>query len=218
MTTIQQFDSSVDLLKAILWQYNDAVNVQALLESKAAWYKENHEDFWDAWHRDVFDLRTCNDFGLSVWAIILQQPLYVTGVDNGRPTWGVEQYHRNFTRGNFAGSTSEVHKITAETARLFLQLRYFQLTSSGTVPEINRMLSWIFKENYGSAFLIDNHDMTQQYVFQFPLSADLRFIFRNFDVLPRPAGVGSGFIVTLVEPWGFEDTHANYENGNFLEQ
>jgi hypothetical protein len=31
---IQEFDFSVDLLRAILWQRNDAVNLQALLEKK----------------------------------------------------------------------------------------------------------------------------------------------------------------------------------------
>lgn len=215
--TIQQFDYSVDLLKALLWQYNDAVNLQSILESKAAWYKMNHADFWEAWQRDVFDLRTCNDFGLSVWAIILKQPLFVTGTESGQPTWGFGEFHRNFTRGNFGDGSGEVHRITAETARILLQIRYFQLTSSGTLPETNRMLKWIFKENYGSAFLADHENMTQTYVFQFPLSADLRYIFRNFDVLPRPAGVDSGFVVTLIEPWGFEDTHANFDNGNFAE-
>jgi hypothetical protein len=215
--TIQQFDSSVDLLKAILWQYNDAVNLQTLLEEKAAWYKANHEDFWEAWRRDVFDLRTCNDFGLTVWAIILQQNLFAVTEGSGEPTWGFEQYHRNFTRGNFGGATGEVHKITADTARILIQIRYFQLTSSGTIPETNRMLKWVFRENYGPALLVDNHNMTQTYVFGFPLSADLRYIFKNFDVLPRPAGVGSNFIVTLIEPFGFEATHANFDHGNFLE-
>ncbi|WP_231668322.1 DUF2612 domain-containing protein [Ralstonia solanacearum] len=43
-----------------------------------------HTAFWENWIRDVFDLRTANDFGLSVWSEILGVPLAVT-VDPTKP-------------------------------------------------------------------------------------------------------------------------------------
>ena len=67
-TTIQQFNFSVDLLRVILWQYNDAENIENLLTRKQTFYNTAHRDFFNNWIRDVFDLRTANDFGLSVWA------------------------------------------------------------------------------------------------------------------------------------------------------
>ena len=73
--TIQEFDFSVDLLQAILWQYNNATSLQSLLNSEQAWVIENQTEFWENWLRDVFDLRTANEFGLSVWSIILGIPL-----------------------------------------------------------------------------------------------------------------------------------------------
>ncbi len=40
--TIQNFDYSVNLLQALLWQYNEAKNLQGILEAKQTWYDINH--------------------------------------------------------------------------------------------------------------------------------------------------------------------------------
>ena len=37
------------------------------------------------------------------------------------------------------------------------------------------MLAYVFA-SYGNVYLIDNHDMTQTYVFNFPVTWDLAFI------------------------------------------
>lgn len=214
--TIQQFDFSVDLLRAILWQCNNAINLQALLDAKDAWYQQNQTEFWTNWIENVFDLRTANDFGLAVWSIILGQPTYISNAASPTdyPSWGFGAFHKNFTRGNFASNTGNTYQLPTETARLLLQLRYFQLTSSGTVPEINRMLKYVFA-NYGSAYLEDRLDMTQRYVFRFPLSSNLILLFENFDVLPRPAGVGSSYYQATISYFGFGVFHTNFGNGNF---
>jgi hypothetical protein len=214
-STIQVFDYSVNLLRALLWQYNEAGNLQALLEEKQQWYDDNQEGFWQDFYTNIFDLRTANDFGLQVWSVILGQPLFINTPDGAGLTWGFGPEHENFTRSNFAASASATHRLNTETSRILLQLRYFQLISSGTVPETNRALKWIFEENYGKAWLNDNLDMTQFYTFQFALPSDLVFIFNNFDVLPRPAGVGSTYRVIVNKAWGFDESHANYDNGNF---
>lgn len=216
--TIQQFDFDVDILQTILWQYNEATRLQSLLQQKQDWYNNNQTAFWDDWYRDVFDLRTANLFGLQVWAIILGQPIVFSNVSNpDKPTWGFGDYHRNFNRGNFMSTDGFTYRLSVETARVLLQLRYFQLTSSGTVPEINRILKSVFEENYGFAYLRDNLDMTQTYIFNFALPSDMRFLFNNYDVLPRPAGVGSNYEVIVVETWGFGPDHENFDNGNFSE-
>lgn len=76
-TRIQEFDYSIDLLRALLWQDNKAPQMTALLQQKQAWYDENVSTFWENWVRDVFDIRTANEFGLAVWAIILGVPTSV---------------------------------------------------------------------------------------------------------------------------------------------
>lgn len=218
MSTIQQFDFSVDLLRALLWQYNDAERLQKLLELKQDWYNDNQRDFWQNWERDVFDLRTANDFGLSVWSIILNVPLVADeGTDPiGKPIWGFGAYRQNFNNGNFAKTGSGSVKLTMAQKRLVLQLRYFQLVSRGTIPEINGFLKALWG-NEGQVYVIDSYDMTFAiYVFTFSPSSQVQFILEKFDLLPRPAGVGVKYLVITKNTWGFGEFHQNFNNGNFV--
>lgn len=214
---IQSFDFSVNLLRSILWQYNDAVNLQSLLEQKNEWYVQNHQLFWEDWIRDVFDLRTANQFGLVVWGIILGLQLYVNQppqVDN--PTWGFADEDVNYDNGNYTPQNGETYYLPPEIQRIALQLRYVQLTSAGCVPEINRHLKRIFG-SYGKVWLLDYGTMTQAYIFEFPLTAQLRYLFDNYDILPRPAGVKSGYLEIDEVFWGFADEDQNYDNAPYGE-
>jgi hypothetical protein len=194
VTDIQELDYSVNLLQAILWQYTNATNLQGILNAKNAWYVTNHTDFWENWYTNVFNLATANDFGLSVWSIILGQSLFTSFIEStGIPYFGFGAYNQNFDGSNFASLNGGNSVYSTETSRLLLQLRYFQLVSSGTVPETNRMLAYVFA-NYGKAYLVDNHNMTQTYYFEFVLSAEISYMLNNTDVLPRPAGVSSTII------------------------
>lgn len=214
MTTIQVFDFSLDLFQALLWQYNEAERLQSLLQGKQNWYDATQESFWSDWITNVFDLRTANDFGLSVWAILLDMPLTIVSVDaTTKPIWGFGPNRVNFGNGNFKPWLSL--PLTTEQTRLVLRLRYFQLVTRGTIPEINVFLAYLFKD-LGPAFVLDGLNMTMRYVFGFPLSQELQQVFSSFDVLPRPAGVFVDYIVLPeVDGWGFGRYHYNFENGNF---
>jgi len=211
-STIQAFDFSVDLLKAILWQYDDAANLQSLLAFKNQWYITNQTAYWQNWLTDVFNLQTANQFGLIVWSIILGLPLY-TNITNTGPLFGFDnQTGFNFDNSNFAQGNT--YQLPLETQRIALQLRYFQLTSSGTVPETNRMLAYVFR-NHGSAWLLDYHNMTQAYIFDFPVTYDLQYLFNNYDILPRPAGVSSTWVDATLTYFGFATGDYNFDNGIF---
>ena len=210
---IQFFDFSVNLLQAILWQYNNATNLQGLLNAKNVWYETNQSAFWQNWSADVFNLGTANDFGLSVWSVILALPLFVNPPENLGNIFGFDaQTGYNFDNGIFGDL--DTYQLPTATKRLALQLRYFQITSSGTVPETNRMLAYVFK-NYGSAYLLDGHDMAQIYIFNFPVTADLKYLFNNYDILPRPAGVSSAWVDATLIYWGFATGDFNFDNGIF---
>lgn len=212
---IQFFDFSVNLLQSLLWQYNNAPNLQSLLESKNAWYFNNQQQFWDGWFNDVFNLATANDFGLAVWSIILGQPTFINNAPaNPQFAFGWGSLRQNFGNGNFAPVNGSTYQLSAQWARLLLQLRYFQLTSAGTVPEINRMLKYLFS-NYGPAWVVDNLDMTMTYFFDFPVPSGMRMIFENFDVLPRPSGVELNWMDGSYLRFGFGPNRANFGNGPF---
>ena len=193
----QEFDFNVDLLRAILWQYDNAANLRGILEQKKEWYDTNVSEFWNDWITNVFDLRTANEFGLAVWSIILGQSIFTSFVQGVTGVyWGFGAYNKNFMNGNFASVSGTTNLYTPTTARMLLRLRYFQLTSAGTVPETNRMLKYLFEEEYGRAYLVDNLDMTQTYNFEFAMPLEMSYMLNNTDILPRPAGV-KNFIVTL---------------------
>ena len=215
MSQIQEFDFSVDLLRALLWQYNEATRLQTLMQGKQDWYNINQTEFWGSWYRDVFNLQTANDFGLAVWAIILDIPLLVAsqGDPIDKPIWGFGQYRKNFENGNFASIATS--QLTTEQKRLVLRLRYFQLYTRATVTEVNAFLGELFAP-YGGGYVQDNLDMTALYIFNSPLPSALAVVLSEFDLLPRPAGVKIDFIITGLTPsWGFGEFHRNFENGNF---
>ena len=213
---IQAFDFSLNLLRAMLWQYNDAPRLESLVTQKQEWFNIENQGFWEDWQRDVFDLRTANVFGLSVWAIILDTPLTVdSGALPGeeRMIFGFASDDENFTHGNFEPWV--LLPLTVEQARLILRLRYFQLVTRGTVPEINEYFAALFGDQ-GSAYVVDGRNMTARYVFGFALSTDLQQVLSLFDLLPRPAGVFVDYVVIPdATNWGFGRYHLNFNNGNF---
>lgn len=194
MSQIQQFDFHVDLMRAILWQYNSAARLQSLLGSKQAWYNQSHQAFWQDWFDNVFNLQTAEVFGLSVWAIILQLPIIVE--DNPppayRPSWGFEDHHRNFDRGNFYSANGGAIVLTPENSRIALRLRYYQLTCRPTVPEINRILGDVFSEA-GPIYVEDNLDMTITYKIGFVPNGPLFNLIQSFDLFFRPSGVAATY-------------------------
>ena len=78
---IQEFDYNVDILAVILWQYNEANNLLSLLNDKQGWYASYQTEFWQNWYSNIFNLAANNPnmslFGLAVWSIILDTPLFV---------------------------------------------------------------------------------------------------------------------------------------------
>jgi len=213
MSRVQTFDFSVDLLKALLWQHDNAAGLLSLLRQKQRWYDENQTRFWQDWYRDVFNLDTANEFGLAIWSRILNLPLQVQTESAVRPAWGFGVNHLNFENGSFAATDGQAG-LTLEQSRLALKLRYFQITSRGAVPEINEWLEGTFADQ-GLVYVVDNHDMTMTYFFTFEPGAQLRFLFDNFDLLPRPAGVEANLLVQVRPSWGFGPDHLNFNNGSF---
>ena len=53
---------TVDLSRCILWQYDNAPNIKAILEDFSQFTLQNSTEFFQDWHRDVFNLETANTF------------------------------------------------------------------------------------------------------------------------------------------------------------
>lgn len=192
MATIQEFDYSVDLLKALLWQYNKSPNLQAILQAKQDWYNTNQTQFWEDWFTNVFNLDTCNDFGCVVWAIILGVPLNFVSGDmpkTGTP-WGFDIVNLSNFDGNynFTSQQSNGTILTTAQKRILLKLRYYQLISRGSLTQTNKMLKDLLSP-FGTYYMVDNLDMTMTFVSTGPAPSWITFILTEMQVLPRPAGV-----------------------------
>lgn len=214
---IHDIDFSKDFTKALLWHLEHNEEMKALIESKDEWYQENHIQFWENWVTDVFDIRTCNAFGLAVWSIILNIPLHGTAeAQDIRPAFGFGANNQNFYNSNFFTIGSSEVGLSTELQRLLLLLRYAQLTGRCSVPFINRLLKRIldqaervslissdgfslvsadgfsltaFTESH-VAYVIDPCDgETMTYHFDFTPDSDLWFLLTETGVLPRPAGI-----------------------------
>lgn len=222
---IEAFDYSVNLLQSILWQYDKAPNLISLMAFKQTWYDINQQGFWSNWYEDVFNLTTANAFGLSVWAIILDVPLYLNiSPDIDQPVFGFntvpsENTNQNFTRGNFS-SRGSAQILSEEEQRLVLRLRYFQLITRGAIPEINQFLNYLFNSSgsdlLGQVWALDGLHMNMRYVFNFNIPRGLLSILRQLRLLPKPAGVRLQYYVNQGGVFGFGSFNKNFGNGNFI--
>jgi hypothetical protein len=216
MSQVQKFDFSVNLLRSVLWQYEGAEKLIALIKKENEWMEENNNQFWLNWIRDVFDLDTANDFGLSVWGRILNINLgFTVAPDPTKIAFGFGPNNANFSRGNFGRIKQAELSLTTEQKRLVLKLRYRQLTTRPTVIYINRVLQDIFGDR-GLVYVADSLDMNNLiYFFGFPIDEQLRIVLEKFDVLPRPSTVGVKIQLQIRPSFGFGTNHLNFNRGNF---
>lgn len=164
MTKIFEYNPEIDLQKHIIWQYGNSPALQTLINKKQDWYNKNQTEFWQNWTKDVLNIATANDFGLSVWGNLLQVPR--TYQINGVMT-----------------------SLDKEEYRLLLRGRLLYLRTNGSVPEINQYLKLLFEAD-GTAFVRDNLDMTMTYILDFTPTPEQLTVLLNTNVLPRPVGVG----------------------------
>lgn len=214
---IQEFDYSINILDFLLWQYNNAPSLTSLIDSKQSWYDTNVTGFLNEWYSDVFNLDTANDFGLAVWSIILDFPLFgeVNPDEPGKLIFGFDDLNQNFDNGNFSNINQQIG-LTTEEKRLLLKLRYFTFTTRCDVPDVNSFLAYVFQP-YGTVYMLDFQDMRIMYVFTYTVPDYLLDIMQQYDLLPRPAGVERKILLTTQALFGFDDSNQNFDNGNFYD-
>lgn len=207
---IQQLDFSIDLLKVVPWQYDNSPNLRGLLDKKQKWYDENHTKFWQDWEKNVFNLRTANAFGLNVWSIILNLPLYTR--DDASPpdykAFGFAKFGMNFNNGNFAISGDVLNKLSLEQKRQLLILRWWNLVGDGSMYMINQAINDVFGKD---VYCLNGHDMTITYVFQSKLPDIMMNLLKTQDILPRPAGVEAKILTKPRAAFGFADFGLNFD-------
>ena len=59
---------TVDLMESVLWQYDRAPNLRGMMEMLQEVMDLDCTGFWRWFQKNVFDIRTANMFGVSLWA------------------------------------------------------------------------------------------------------------------------------------------------------
>ena len=202
---IQQFDYHSDLLQAILWQYENADKLKSLAHFKADYFHQSTVLFWQNWYRDIFNIDTANDFGLAVWGRILDVPLGIdiSPSEKTKIGFGFGKKKANFN-ANFRRNTDYTLSLTLDQKRMLIRMRYFNLTQSPTVTNINQFLKRFFWRGESKVFVLDPFDMTYMYyVFNFNPDERLRLLLENFDLMPRPSGVGVKYRIITKKAFGY---------------
>jgi hypothetical protein len=177
----------MSIKEAITWQYDKAPALTSLILSKDTWYFKNDDQFWINWYYNGFNLNTANNYGIGLWAIILNLPLEIFAPLGVTPVWGFGPYNENFHYANFASGAGSLN-LTKEEKIIVLKMAWYRYVGNGTVPFINGAIADAFV-NVGGGYVLDHQDMTIEYVFNQPISTNLRNAFTNYNILPSIAGV-----------------------------
>lgn len=214
--TIRDYQCSIDLLRVILWQDNESVNLQQLLTLKQNWYNSNHCEFWNNWVVDVFDLRTANEFGLRVWSEILNIQLFGTiePSSDDYPAFGFADFGLGFDNSNFATDDNADFRLSVAQMRSILRLKAYKIQSRANYRDTNRFLSHLFGE--GSMFVFDGQNMNMRLVYNQNIDSELIRAIQELDLIPRPSAVSISYTNAGLESWGFDPTGLNFDNGNFV--
>ena len=213
-----EYICEINLDSALDWQRSNADIVQQLIGNQQKWMKENQCQFWKDWQDNVFRLSTANDFGLAVWSIILDEPIYGYSGESPQdyPSWGFGLDDENFFDGSFATDEAYTYEFTTEEKRILLQLKAFKVLSmGGSVPQINTAMDRIF----GDGVIVVTDTLRMEFVYNLNDDSIISFIqeIRNRDLLPRPIGILADDIrIEASGTFGFAEDDENFFGGNFF--
>lgn len=207
-----------DLKKVILWQYENAPKLKVIVKNQDDWHRKNHIGFYQKWYDDFFNIDTANDFGLRLWARILNVP---TGKQFDpqleKKAFGFGGFRKRFgTQSNFGARDGLRVKLTSDQLRMMIKMRYFKLTNQPTLYNVNGFLRENLWQGDNRIYVTDPKDMTfAYYVLEFTPDQTLRFLIEEMDFLPRPCGVDVRFVVVTQPSFGFSKNRLNFNRGNF---
>lgn len=209
----ENIDFHVDLTQSILWQYNNAENLNAIISKLCDLNDLANKKFWEDWHSNVFNINTANDFGLEVWSRILNVKAGVSfEAQPEKLAFGLGKNRKNFNAPtNFGSRDGGYVGFTTEQKRLLVKSRLFQLTQSPTLTNINRFLKENLWKDDAKVFVTDPFDMTfALYTFNYQPDANIMFLIKNTDFLPRPSTVDIDFRIVGKTSFGVSKNRANF--------
>ena len=193
---------SLNLLQVMDWQRSNSEGIIKLLSSKQAWINAQTEGFFTDWSRDVFNLSTANEFGLFVWSIILDVPLFGASdvdpsnqnilffsengePDNGRFNFGVDGSGYG---ANFGQNGAAPYNLTTGNKRFVLQIRAVELMTYHSTNDLNKRLRSVIGQDV--FYYLETGLMSLTASFKsFDKYNQLALYLNTYNLFPRPTGV-----------------------------
>lgn len=184
-------DNSINILAAILWQYDKAPNLIALLGAMNDFATLSTKNFWDYYANSVFNIKNADSFGLSVWGSII-------GIT--RPSVTIN------------GITAP---ISDNLYRRILLGKFFLYNSNFSMADLNSYLKIVFDNRIT---VTDGLDMSINYVVSGTLdNEEAALIASNSSLIYEyPAGVKSNSPAAAVGVLGLNDDQTTGQNKNNL--
>lgn len=205
-TILTQYSASTKLL-SIIDTFNQAVSL---------------DDFTDEFIAKVWDLTTCETFGLDIWGKIVGVSRYITAPIESS-SFGFSEaddpdpdYPTPFNESPFFGGTQETTNVRLEddAYRTLIFCKAFTNISIATIPEINRFLKMLFYDR-GRAYCVNYRDMTMGITFEFELAPYEVSILTNYDVTPIPSDVLLNINQVVSPYFGFSSDAYPFNDGTF---
>lgn len=207
--TIQPFNSNINLLKNLFWQYDNSPNLKGLIQNQETFVNENVGQFLQDFYTNIFNLDTANTFGLKIWSILLGVPFDVETITPAiNDLFGFE-YGKNFDHGVLYPDAGTL--LSDAQKRLILKLRWRTMTTNATLESLIEAYQAVL----GDTFVTDGLNMKILVgLGEYPTFENLYIIEKYPQIFPRPAGVEVSYLLGY-NGWIRFDSGTNFDNGNF---
>uniref|UniRef100_UPI0036DBD299 DUF2612 domain-containing protein n=1 Tax=Photorhabdus sp. RM322S TaxID=3342825 RepID=UPI0036DBD299 len=186
----------------ILAQYAASPKLNSLIRSFNA--AVSSAEFINTFYDLIWNIDTANTYGLDVWGKIVNVSRWLTVNENAKYLGFGEAFLSistttdpdPFGQAPFYAveSKTKTIELSDQMYRKLIMMKAMSNISDCTIPNINRMLVYMFSDS-GRAYITDDGNMKMSYVFEFQLSTAELAIVQTSGALPYPAGVG----VSIVE-------------------
>lgn len=155
---------------------------------------------------NIYTLDNARDQALDLWGSLLNIPRYIPNkeisISDDRNGWSLD--NSNFYRLQFDELTKLTYIILTDlTFRMLIKLKIILMTTDATIPSISKICDELFQPLGGRAIILDQQNMTLQYVFEFELPLWFKYILDNYSILPKPMGVNTSYIENIYYSLGF---------------
>ena len=183
------------------------------------------DDFEDSFIDEVWDVLSAGTYGLDVWGKIVGIGRYITASSSGgffgfqgtATSAANATFPHPFNTKPFYSGTQETTNVRLgdDAYRTLILAKAFSNISIGTIPDINKFLTILFK-NRGKAYVVNNRDMTITIVVNFTLFQYEKSLLQNYNVMPIPSGVLLSVTTALGDYFGFSSDSEPFDQGVFL--